>query len=470
MKKPNLLILMADQLQREPLNRESLCQTPNIDKLLNRGIQFTRAYTPNPVCSPARASLMTGQLPHNHGVLWVTHTMDSDQAVLRKDQIHWAQRLKDEGFRTAYFGKWHITHEEDPTPYGWEINGSMHTEHFKTGLVNAKDHLKKACYINNPGYSESLFSGITTVKPEQRPMGVATSLALEFLKEQNDSSPWCCMVSLPEPHDPFVCGEDAYEIYHDMDIPEKENWSDTMEDKPAFYRRSRDVIGDQITKEDWKEAVRRYYASITEIDKQFGKILDYLDESDQIENTLILLTSDHGDFLGSHGIYCKNVGSFEEAFNIPLIAAGPEVVRGKITQARVGTQDIHPTLLEYFGLTFNSVEDSRSFLNVLKNPSSYERDYREGFSENYGGRFLYTQRIFYRDNWKYVLNGFDYDELYDLDNDPGEMKNLAKDEKWKEKLNEMTAGAWEWIKKTHDHTLIQSHYPPLRLLGRGPLN
>jgi choline-sulfatase len=470
MKKPNLLILMADQLQREPTDPESLCRTPYMDKLINRGVHFTRAYTANPVCSPARASLMTGQLPHNHGVLWVTHTMDKDQAVLRKERIHWAQHLKNTGYGTGYFGKWHVTHEEDPSPFGWEVNGSTHSQAFKDLLHDSKDNLIEKTMIKNPGYRDSLFSGITSVKPENRAMGVAATLALDFLKDQKKDSPWCCMVSVPEPHDPFVCGEEAYEFYRGVNIPEKENWEDDMEDKPAFYRRSRDIIESQISKDDWKEAVRRYYASITEIDSQFGRVLDYLEDSGQIDNTLILLTTDHGDFLGAHGIYCKNIGAFEEALNIPLIAAGPGIARGKTTTARVGTQDIHPTLLEYFGLEKDAVEDSRSFLPVLKDPAAQEGHFSEGFCENYGGRFLYTQRIFYRDTWKYVLNGFDYDELYDLENDPGEMINLAQKSEYREKLKDMAAGAWNWMKKTNDHTLVNSHYPPLRLIGQGPLD
>ena len=97
---------MTDQMQGRVLEPDSPCQTPHLDGLAARGVRFRRAYTPNAVCSPARASLMTGLLPHNHGVLYVVHTVDDDQAVLRTQHPHWAERLTEAGYRTGYFGKW----------------------------------------------------------------------------------------------------------------------------------------------------------------------------------------------------------------------------------------------------------------------------------------------------------------------------------------------------------------------------
>src|SRR5690554_6548051 len=127
-KLPNILFLMCDQLQAEVLKKDSNCLTPNIDRLLSRGLQFERAYTPNAVCSPARASLMTGLLPHNHGVLQVTHTVDDDQCNLREHFPHWAESLVEKGYTTGYFGKWHIERSNDLKKFGWQINGSVHSQ------------------------------------------------------------------------------------------------------------------------------------------------------------------------------------------------------------------------------------------------------------------------------------------------------------------------------------------------------
>jgi len=124
MAKPNILFLMTDQMQGRVLDPDHPCQTPNFDRLASRGVRFTRAYTPNAVCSPARASLMTGLLPHNHGVLYVTHTVDDDQAALRTEHLHWAQQLVANGYRTGYFGKWHVERSGRLEEFGWQVNGA----------------------------------------------------------------------------------------------------------------------------------------------------------------------------------------------------------------------------------------------------------------------------------------------------------------------------------------------------------
>ena len=120
MKRPNILFLMTDQMQGRVLDPNHPCRTPNFDRLATRGVRLPRAYTPNAVCSPARASLMTGLLPHTHGVLEVTHTVDDDQSCLRTGFPHWAQRLEQAGYRTGYFGKWHVERSGDLARFGWQ--------------------------------------------------------------------------------------------------------------------------------------------------------------------------------------------------------------------------------------------------------------------------------------------------------------------------------------------------------------
>ena len=125
MSSPNILFLMTDQMQGRVLEPDNPCQTPVLDGLAARGVRFRRAYTPNAVCSPARASLMTGLLPHNHGVLYVEHTVDADQAVLRTQHPHWAERLTAAGYRTGYFGKWHVERSNELSRFGWQEQGAL---------------------------------------------------------------------------------------------------------------------------------------------------------------------------------------------------------------------------------------------------------------------------------------------------------------------------------------------------------
>lgn len=131
--KPNILLILPDGMQAKPLEADHICRTPTFDRLARRGVRFSRAYTPAPTCSPARASLMTGLLPHNHGVLQVEHSVDDDQSVLRTEHPHWAQSLVQNGYHTGYFGKWHIERSYRLGDFGWQVNG----------CDRGKDHLSR---------------------------------------------------------------------------------------------------------------------------------------------------------------------------------------------------------------------------------------------------------------------------------------------------------------------------------------
>ena len=473
--RPNILFLMADQMQGRVLEPDHPCQTPNFDHLAAMGVRFTRAYTPNAVCSPARASLMTGLLPHNHGVLTVTHTVDADQSVLRANKPHWAQRLSAAGYRTGYFGKWHVERSYDLDRFGWQESASEGSdllrrlereaaERVSAGSFSLEMHLE-----NPPGYHRQRFYGVTDVPPEQRRVGIRTELALEFMDGALAANgPWCCFVSVIEPHDPFICGEEAFARY-DVDSMElAPNVHDDMADRPGIYRKAaRTWHG--MTDRQHREAAACYYASISEIDHQFGRLIDRVEGAGQLDNTIIVLTSDHGELLGAHRLYCKNFTAAEEVYNIPLVMAGPGISRGEVTDARVGSHDLCPTLLELTGCDPIVSPDSRSFAEVLQDTRGGAKHFQTGFAEYFGGRMFLTQRVVWDGAWKFVFNGFDFDELYDLDTDPYEMVNLAAKPGYQDRLRSMTVQMWDVVKRTGDRTLLDSHYPILRVAPYGPM-
>ena len=479
--RPNILFLMTDQMQGRVLDPAHPCQTPNLDRLASRGVQFTRAYTPNAVCSPARASLMTGLLPHNHGVLMVTHTVDDDQLCLRTDKAHWAQQLVRAGYRTGYFGKWHVEQHHPLKDFGWQTSAETGHGQFVSSLYEKKtrevwgdaapehNYSLEMRYSDTWGYHPTLFYGVTDVPPEKRSMGIITSLALDYLDQVlEDDAPWCCMVSVPEPHDPFVTGQEAFDRYDIDALDLQPNVHDTLDGRPGIYRKASRVWKD-MTDRQHLEAAACYYASITEIDRQFGRLLDRLEQSGQSEDTIVVFTADHGESLGAHGLYCKNFSASEEIYNIPLIVSGPAVPRGADADARVGSHDLCPTLLELTGCTPFPVPDSRSFAAVLRNPQENSRAFTSGYAEYYGNRMIVTQRVVWDGPWKFVFNGFDFDELYNLDDDPWEMHNLAGDLACADRLRTMTAQMWKTVRKTGDLSLYNSHYPILRVAPYGPL-
>lgn len=472
---PNILFLMCDQLQGRVFEPGTPCLTPNLDRLAQRGIRFQRAYTPNAVCSPARASLMTGLLPHNHGVLYVTHTVDDDQSSLRTQYPHWAQHLAEAGYRTGYFGKWHVERSNRLEDFGWQVNGAAGTplQQQKQNDIQREAAPTQFSLSHNlddvEGYRSQIFYGVVNTPPEQRGLGINTALAADFLRESlaQNNQPWCCFVSLQEPHDPFITGEDAFNQYDVDSLPLPASLHDDLTGRPNIYRKAGQAWHN-LSERQHREATACYYASITEIDTAFGRLIDQVDAAGQLENTIIILTSDHGELLGAHGLYCKNFHAGEEVYNIPLIMAGPGIAADAVTTARAGLQDLGQTLLSLCDLPPLENIDGQSLAAVLEDPAAHEADYQSGFAEYFGGRYILTQRVLWDGNWKLVFNGFDFDELYNLAEDPHEMHNLINDPTHRETLRHLMAQLWRTIRDSGDHSVYNSHYPILRIAPFGP--
>lgn len=472
--RPNVMFLMTDQMQAEVLSDGHPCLTPNIDRLIKSGVRFSRAYTPNAVCSPARASLMTGLLPHNHGVLEVVHCVDHDQCVLRDEKPHWASRLAEAGYKTGYFGKWHVERGLDLSRYGWgefyasDVPETRRKSVALSGGAKPAEYLLKKNVVNPEGYAEQVFYGVQDRPVAENGMRYFIERGMDFVTSAlaDGAAPWCCFVSVAEPHDPFVCGKAAYDKY-DVDALElPPNGSDELADRPGLYRKLQAVHRDMTDREK-REARACYYASITEIDEQFGRIVNLIDKAGQLDNTIFVVTTDHGELLGAHGLFCKNVSAFEEVYRIPLVISGPGIPRGVVSPARVGSHDLCPTILDLLGLPPIENIDARSFAPVLRDPAR-AAEFDTGFAEYHGTRLRLTQRVYWEGDFKLVLNGFDVDEFYDLKNDPGEMKNLIDTPDMQPRIRALAAKAWRIVEQSGDHALFRSHYPAIRAFKYGP--
>jgi len=470
--KKNLLFLMVDQMHGQVLEKENPCITPNLDKLARNGVKFQRAHTPNPVCSPARASIMTGLLPHNHGVTTVTHTVDEDQSNLRTDKEHWAQRLKEDGYKTAYFGKWHVERTNQLHNFGWDTynyQDKANDEYDKTNKVHKQsiDTSKPHLFIDNPpGYDKTPFYGISKLDTDQRIVGLVSNRAKKFISEEISNEPWACFVSVIEPHDPFISTKKYYDMYENVDISLPKSFSDDMMDKPNIYRRGQKVF-ENMTEKDHIECIKNYYAMVTEIDNEYGKIIDLLEEKGQLDNTIIIFTSDHGEALSSHGIYAKNLAAFEEIYRIPMIISGPEIQKDKLSNDLVSSMDLCPTILDLLDQKEIKNIDSESFKKILCTDEVNTID--KSFSEYDGTRLQLKQRVLWYKNLKYIFNGFDYDEFYDLESDPDEINNLINSEKHKKQRQMMVELYWKELKKNGDHSLYNlDNNPVMKILEFGP--
>ena len=470
--KKNLLFLMVDQMHGQVLEENNSCLTPNLDKLAQKGVKFNRAHTANPVCSPARASIMTGLLPHNHGVTTVTHTVDVDQSNLRVEKEHWAQRLKDDGYNTGYFGKWHVERTNKLEDFGWNeyaLQDGVSSEYINANK-NHKDSIDKDkphLFIDNPpGYSTTPFYGVSNMDTEERVLGLVSSKAKEFINKEKGENPWACFVSVIEPHDPFISTKKFYDMYENIDLELPKSFNDDFADKPNIYKRGKKVF-ENMTKQDHIESIRNYYAMITEIDYEYGKIIDLLEEKGELENTIIIFTSDHGEALSSHGIYAKNLAAFEEIYRIPMIIAGPGIKENKISEDLVSSMDLCPTILDLLDSKEIKNIDSQSFKKILCSDEVNTID--KCFAEYDGTRLQLKQRVLWYKKLKYIFNGFDFDEFYDLDSDPDEINNLINSEKHKKQREMMVEIYWKELKKNGDHSLYNlDNNPVMKILEFGP--
>ena len=463
---------MVDQMHGQVLDKGNPCITPNLDRLSKSGVKFNRAHTANPVCSPARASIMTGLLPHNHGVTTVTHTVDEDQSNLRTDKEHWAQRLKEDGYKTAYFGKWHVERSRKLEDFGWDdysfIDG-LSDEYINANKIHKESIIEELphLYIDNPpGYDNTPFYGISDIDTDKRVLGLVSNGAKEYLKQADTDKPWACFVSVIEPHDPFISTKKYYDMYENIELRLPKSFNDELLDKPNIYRRGQKVF-ENMTKQDHIECIRNYYAMVTEIDHEYGKIIDLLEEKGELENTIIIFTSDHGEALASHGIYAKNLAAFEEIYRIPMIIAGPGIKENKESDDLVSSMDLCPTILDLFDQKEISNIDSNSFKDILC--TEEVNTIQKSFAEYDGTRLQLKQRVLWYKNLKYIFNGFDYDELYDLDSDPNEMKNLIDSDHHKNERQMMIKLYWEELKKNGDHSIYNlDNNPIMKIIEIGP--
>ena len=349
----NLLFIFADQWRRTAVGYagcESV-ETPNIDKFAQESAVFTNAVSTCPLCSPARASLLTGKHPLSTGVF--TNCKTGTSMRLADDEVCISDILKQEGYQTGYIGKWHLdepesNHSEKPvsgasnwdayTPLGPRRHGFdfWHT-------YNAWDnHL-------NPHYWGDSPQKITINK--WSPIH-ETEVALQFLENRNQNQNFALFISWNPPHSPYDTAPQQYkDLYEHKKLERKANveLGDVMHHTYEAF---------PIDEETYTELQRDYYAAISGLDDQFGKLISYLKDQQLFEDTLIVLTADHGEMLGSHKLIGKHVW-YEESIGIPLVIGGMGIEK-KIDSTVIGSPDIAPTILELLSVPIPSTMEGTS--------------------------------------------------------------------------------------------------------------
>ena len=481
MRKPNILIFMTDQEQADVCLPDHPCQMPNTERLAREGVQFTNAYCPTAHCCPSRASLMTSVYPSIHGVYNNISNPTAIRRGLRPGLKMWSEGLREAGYTMQYSGKWHVSDDEGPADRGWEElvvtagKGSYQgrgADQWRTRPPENTSGERPRGMVRRPGWGDYQIYRTIPVKgkkgydekPDWRVIAPGLG-ALENLTKQAD--PWCLYVGPVGPHDPFHVLENFVRQYDLSQVPLPVNYHDHCEDKPRVYQRMRQQYWDQLSEDEIREAVQHYWAYCTMEDTYFGLFLDMLDASGQREDTLVLRLSDHGEYCGAHGIFCKGVPAFREGYNVPCIVSWPGQIDrpGRQEDSFVTMADIGPTLLEVAGVPVPGGLTGRSMAPFLK--GEQPTDWPDAFySQMNGVELYYSQRMVQTHDWKYVYNGFDFDELYDLKRDPHEMTNLAADRQYDDVKHDLVRKMWRFADQTDDH--IFNPYATVAFAPWGP--
>lgn len=473
MTKPNFLIISADQQRADCMGVAGRnVKTPNIDKLAKQGTRFDAAITPCVVCQPARASILTGQLCRTHGV--------HDNGIDLKPEIGekgFAGTLAKEGYATAFFGKAHFstyhTFEETGTPesiksskdYNSDWNGPyMGFDHVELMLVGHNwflpekpphgQHYEQWYYADGNGdkrnelYRENAHDTKEAAQTWHSKLPVewhnstwTADRAINWLSSEEAQKPFCTWVSFPDPHHPFDCPVPWSELHAPEDVDLPEHRERDLDDRPWWHeavltsepsgkkehaeiRKQYSRITEQ-TDEQLREIIANTYGQIALIDHQVGRIMAALDDAGLAENTIVIYISDHGDWLGDHGLILKGPMHYEGLLRVPLIARGPGIVPNTVVSEPVSTLDIGATLYDYTD-SKPQLEQHGTSLRSLLEGESQERRYARAEWEllpTRAGVALSLQVVRTKTHKLTVDLKSGSGELYDLVNDPNEMHN-----------------------------------------------
>lgn len=432
--RPNIVVILVDDLRWDELGHANhpFVRTPHIDRIAEQGVQFRSAFATTPLSSPSRATLLTGLHAHSHGI-----TDDTDRSAASHRLDTFPRRLQAVGYKTAFVGSWHMGDDDSPRP-GFDR------------------------WVALRGQGASLDPALNVDGERVQAKGYATDLltrhAIEFLKRDHDA-PFLLYFSHkalgPETvrragsslSDPgasrFVPAERHQDLYADEQVLRRPNAFGAPEGKPALQREIPGVppLGPATGLSD--ETILSRLRMLASVDESTGEILHALEASGQLDQTVIVFTSDHGSFKGEHGLGAEAPMAYEEGIRIPLLFRYPlRAEAGGRRNQMVLTLDLAPTLLDLAGVSAGPEMQGASLVPLLEKDGPPVRD---GFLIEYHSddSFPRMERMGYQalrtEDWKYIryveLDGMD--ELYDMNRDLYEMRNRASDPRWAEKLLEM---------------------------------
>jgi arylsulfatase A-like enzyme len=452
----NLLFLLADQLRHdapsyaESYGAKGLAKTPHIDRLASRGVAYTRAYTPLPVCAPARQSLLCGRHPDSFGAFWnhgFFHTPDF------KPQAAFTQALAESGRRGYFVGKWDIARGTKPEDFGF---GSY------CGKEEYAAHFKER-------YSGLRFDGgwmgcESPVALEDADTHFFARRAADYIREDARNAGgegFFLWVDFGVPHLPCRPSAPFSKMYDPGDMRKWPGYDDAKEGKP--YTHKQQTLNWRLENVPWEEMagqVARYCGVVSQLDDAMGLIIKALEETGRFEDTLVVLTSDHGDMCGNHRMFDKHNSMYDDIVRVPLVLSGSSITP-HVSDALVSNcLDLPVTIGDLMGLP--PLPDVHGMSLPLKGEKVRSHVTSSSNGQQFG---FFNTRMITDGRYKYVWNLTDTDELYDAENDPGECRNVIHDPSFGEKIKEFRVLLYEDL-KAHGDPFAGGWLAPQLLEGR----
>lgn len=438
-RRPNVLLIVSDDQRPDTIAAlgNSHIQTPHLDSLVRAGTSFTRAVSPNPICVCARAEMLSGCTSFTNGVL--------TSGPINPKLVRFAQAMQAAGYRTCYTGKWH--NNGRPTDHGYDETAGLYMG--GGGKVEGAVDWKGRPVT---GYGGWVLQDNLGRKFPEKGVGLTPQIsadladaAIGYLRREDSSGkPFLLHVCFTAPHDPLLIPPGYAGKYDSTRLPLPKNFlPEHPFDHGNFRGRDELLFAWPRTREEVLGELAAYYAVISHLDEQIGRLLKTLDETNQADNTLVIFTADQGLAIGSHGLRGKQ-NMYEHTLGVPLIIRGPGIPSNARLLGQVYLRDIYPTVCQLIGVPIPSTVEGKSFVPLLTGEA--KAIYPEAFAY-----FRDVQRAIRTDRFKYIrYPQVKREQLFDLEQDPLELKDLSTDSSSAATLNDLRRRLTAWQQKVGD--------------------
>ncbi len=463
----NILFLMTDQHRADTLGAygNRLAVTPVLDELARTGTRFDRWYTPTAICTPARASLLTGQAPFRHKVL-ANHERNVGYIEdLPEGTFTFSEALRERGYNCGLIGKWHAGTDRSARDFGFDgpdlpgWHNPVENEDYLAYLAERglppyriSDHIRGTLPNGGPG---NLLAARLHQPVEATFEYYLATRAIETLERYADDAastgaPFFLALHFFGPHLPYIVPDEYFDMFDPGAIELPKSVSETFEGKPMVQQNySAHWTFDTMSSDVSRKLIAVYWGYVTLIDQQIGRVMDAMERLGLVDDTAVFFTCDHGEFTGSHRLHDKGPAMYEDIYRTPGIVRIPGGPQGQVRSEFVSLLDCTATILEIAGIDPSPAVDSRSLVPLVN--GQHPEWAPDIVCEFHGHHFPYPQRMLRDDRFKLVVNPDSVNELYDLLSDPDELVNLYASPESADVRRRMLARLYELLRLRGDN-------------------